>query len=259
MVQSLLTERNAGALGGLLSPVENEIEALALSRAAGDRMTKAANDKRKPDDDVAGAEGAEEQVKLGDTVKRLREQAGWSIQRLAREAAVSSATIFKIEKDRMVPSVTVLLKLAKALKQPIATLLENQAPRERAGYAVSRKDDRQEFRFAELPLVIQRTVGGWADRQLEAGFYIVDQGGTPTRAPLSHPGEKLYFILDGRVRFEVDGEHVLLEPGDVLHLKATVPHRWENAAEGPSRMFFVVTPVPSFAKQKAPAFDGPTA
>jgi transcriptional regulator with XRE-family HTH domain len=195
----------------------------------------------------------EETVKLGDTVKRLREEAGWSIQRLAREAGVSSATIFKIEKDRMVPSVTVLLKLARALKQPIAALLENQAPRARSGYAVSKKNDRQEFRFAELPLVIQRTVGGWADRQLEAGFYVVDQGGSPTRAPLSHPGEKLYFMLEGRVRFEVDGEYVLLEQGDVLHLKATIPHRWENAAEGPSRMFFVVTPVPAFAKQTGQA------
>ena len=191
-----------------------------------------------------------ESVKLGDTVKRLREETGWSIQRLAREAGVSSATIFKIEKDRMVPSVTVLLKLARALKQPIAALIENQTPRERTGYAVSKAGDRQEFRFAELPLVIQRTVGQWEHRQLEAGFYIVDQGGSPTRAPLSHPGEKLYFMIEGRVRFEVDGEFVLLEPGDVLHLKATIPHRWENAAEGPSKLFFVVTPVPAFAKQK---------
>jgi transcriptional regulator with XRE-family HTH domain len=187
-------------------------------------------------------------VRLGDTVKRLREEAGWSIQRLAREAGVSSATIFKIEKDRMVPSVTVLLKLARALKQPIASLLENPAPKERTGYAVFKKGDHQEFRFAELPLTIQRTVGQWKDRQLEAGFYVVDEGGTPARAPLSHPGEKLYFVLQGRVRFEVDGEYTLLEPGDVLHLKATIPHRWENAAEGPSRMFFVVTPVPAFAR-----------
>ncbi|HEY4220244.1 MAG TPA: cupin domain-containing protein [Myxococcota bacterium] len=203
----------------------------------------------------AGDEAGAPDVKLGETVKRLREEGGWSIQRLAREAGVSSATIFKIEKDRMVPSVTVLLKLARALKQPIASLLENQAPKARTGYAVSRKDDRQEFRFAELPLVIERTVGGWGDRQLEAGFYIVDQGGSPTRAPLSHPGEKLYFMIDGRVRFEVDGEFILLEAGDVLHIKATLPHRWENAADGPSRMFFVVTPVPAFAKQK----DAPSA
>ena len=189
-------------------------------------------------------------VKLGETVKRLRQQAGWSLQRLAREAAVSSATVFKIEKDKMVPSVTVLLKLAKALKQPIASLLESQAPKERAGYAVSRGNDREEFRFAELPLVIERTVGGWSDRQLEAGFYVVDEGGTPARTPMSHVGEKLYFVIEGRVRFEIEDDHVLLEPGDVVHLKATIPHRWENAADGPSRMFFVVTPVPSFAKQR---------
>jgi transcriptional regulator with XRE-family HTH domain len=194
---------------------------------------------------------AEASAKLGDTVKRLREETGWSIQRLAREAGVSSATIFKIEKDRMVPSVTVLLKMARALKQPIAALLEHQAPKARAGYAVSKKSERQEFRFAELPLVIQRTVGGWDDRQIEAGIYVVEQGGTPARTSLSHPGEKLYYVIDGRVRFEVDGEFILLEAGDVLHLKATIPHRWENAADGESRIFFCVTPVPAFARQKA--------
>jgi transcriptional regulator with XRE-family HTH domain len=203
---------------------------------------------RPMDDDDKGA------VRLGETVKRLREEAGLSIQKLAREAGVSSATIFKIEKDRMAPSVTVLLKLAKALKQPIASLLEDQAPKERSGYAVFKKQDRQDFRFAELPLTIERTVGPWHDRQLEAGFYVVDKGGSPARAPLSHPGEKLYFVLEGRVRFEVDGNHVLLGPGEVLHLKATLPHRWENAAEGPSRIFYVVTPVPTFAKpREAPA------
>lgn len=215
------------------------------------------------DDDCAERElvmkdGETGDVRLGETVKRLREEAGWSIQRLAREAGVSSATVFKIEKDRMVPSVTVLLKVAKALKQPISTMLEDHGPRQKSGYAVFKKADRQDFRFAELPLSIERTVGPWADRQLEAGFYVVDEGGTPARAPLSHPGEKLYFVLEGRVRFDIDGEHVVLEPGEVLHLKATIPHRWENAAEGPSRIFYVVTPVPAFAKQRPPT-ETPTA
>lgn len=217
---------------------------------------KRASRPAEPQDGAADADETEDdRVKLGDTVKRLREEAGWSIQRLAREASVSSATIFEIEKDRMVPSVTVLLKLARALKQPVASLLEGQTLPERVGYAVFKRGEAQEFRFAELPLAIQRTVGGWASRQLEAGFYVVDEGGTPTRSPLSHPGEKLYYVVEGRVRFEVNGEHILCQVGDVLHLKATVPHRWENAADGPSRMFFVVTPVPAFARDK----DGPPA
>jgi transcriptional regulator with XRE-family HTH domain len=238
MVQAALTGVNG---------VENVLA--AFSEGAATAAEADAQGEPMKNDDVPEAAS----VKLGETVKRLREEAGWSIQRLAREAAVSSATIFKIEKDRMVPSVTVLLKLARALKQPIASLLEGQAPRERQGYSVFKKGEAQEIRFAELPLVIQRTVGGWGDRQLEAGFYVVDQGGTPARSPMSHAGEKLYFVIEGRVRFEVDGEHILCEPGDVLHLKATLPHRWENAAEGPSRMFFVVTPVPSFVRQKEAA------
>lgn len=187
-------------------------------------------------------------LKLGPVIRRLREEQGWSLQKLAREAAVSSATIFKIEKDRMVPSVTVLLKLARALKQPIQNLLAHQQTKQRDDWAVFKADERPEFRFAELPLVIQRTVAPMGNRKLEAGVYVVDPGGSPTRTPLSAPGEKLYHVLEGRIRFELNGEYVLLEQGDTLHLDATVPHRWENAAEGQSRIFFVVTPPPSFAR-----------
>lgn len=199
-------------------------------------------------DAPAPAEAADGDLKLGPVIKRLREEQGWSLQRLAREAGVSSATIFKIEKDRMVPSVTVLLKLAKALKQPIQNLLAHQAPKRRDDWGLFKKDERPEFRFAELPLVIQRTVAPIPGRKIEAGVYVVDPGGSPTRSPLSAVGEKLYHVLEGRVRFELDGEFVLLEEGDTLHLDAKVPHRWENAAEGISRIFFVVTPPPAFAR-----------
>jgi transcriptional regulator with XRE-family HTH domain len=203
-----------------------------------------------PIDAVAATDevGDVSDLKLGPVIRRLREEQSWSLQRLAREAGVSSATIFKIEKDRMVPSVTVLLKLARALKQPIQNLLAHQQTKQRDEWAVFKADERPEFRFAELPLVIQRTVAPMANRKLEAGVYVVDPGGSPTRTPLSAPGEKIYHVLEGRVRFELNGEYVLLEQGDTLHLDATVPHRWENAAEGQSRIFFVVTPPPSFAR-----------
>jgi transcriptional regulator with XRE-family HTH domain len=194
--------------------------------------------------EVAGekTESADE-LQLGPRLRALRESRDWSIQRLAREAGVSPATIFKIEKDRMVPSITVLLKLSRALDYPVAEILdEKQAAPQRRDFAVFRRKDRPRFRFTEFPVTIERLVGGLSDRQLEAGIYVVDKGGTSLRDSLTHPGEKIYFVVSGKVKVDLDGQTHVLEEGDAVHLKGSVPHRWENAADGPSRMMFVMTP-----------------
>lgn len=188
---------------------------------------------------------ADEPLAVGETIRRIREQGGWSIQRLARESRVSAAAIYKVEKGKMVPSVTVLLKIAKALNSSVADLLGEERP---VRLQVLRAGERQEFRFAELPVALQRLSGALHDRQLEAGVYVVERGAVATPEALTHPGEELYLVLEGRIRFEVDGQNQLLEAGDALHLKGSVPHRWENAAEGTSRLLFVLTP-PTFRRR----------
>ncbi len=178
---------------------------------------------------------------LGASVRRLRQRNGWSLHRMAQEAGVSAAAVYKIEKGRMVPSVTVLMKIARALKHSIADLL---APPEAIDMALIRAADRTEFRFAEFPVALQRLSGKLPDRKLEAGIYVIEPGVAATREPLTHGGEEIYLVLEGAIRFEVDGQPHLLNTGDALHLKGHLPHRWENAAPKPSRMLFVLTPPP---------------
>jgi transcriptional regulator with XRE-family HTH domain len=178
---------------------------------------------------------------LGASIRRLRQRNGWSLQRLARESGVSPAAIYKVEKNRMVPSVTVLLKIARALRRSIADLL---APQELTEAALFTSKNRPEFRFAEFPVALQRISGKLPDRQLEAGIYVVDPGVASTRDGLTHPGEEVYFVLEGQVQFEVDGETHVLSQGDSLHLKGRIPHRWENASNKVARLLFVLTPPP---------------
>lgn len=181
------------------------------------------------------------QLRLGASIRRLRQRNGWSLQRLAREAGISPAAVYKIEKNRMVPSVTVLLKVAKALRHSIDELL---APRDSAELAVTRAASRAEFRFAEFPVALQRLSGKLPDRSLEAGIYLVEPGVACSRDPLTHPGEEVYFVLQGEIRFEVDGQTMLLGEGDALHIKGHLPHRWENAGKTAGRVLFVLTPPP---------------
>jgi transcriptional regulator with XRE-family HTH domain len=181
-------------------------------------------------------------ARVGEAVRRLRDRAGWSIHRLARDAGVSSATVFKIEKGRMAPSVTVLLKIARALKQPLGDLV-GDAP-EPGGRRFLHVSEPTAIRFADLPIALERLVGPLPDRQLEAGLYVVEAGAASTPEPLRHAGEEIYFVVEGKFRFEIDGESAVLQAGHALHLKGEAPHRWQNVGRARGRLLFVLTPPP---------------
>jgi len=56
---------------------------------------------------------------IGDKIKLCRKEAGYTLNQLARTAGVSPAAIHKIEKKEMIPSITVLMKIARALNKGI--------------------------------------------------------------------------------------------------------------------------------------------
>ncbi len=57
------------------------------------------------------------------TLRRIREQKGYSIMRLAKKADVHWTTVWKAETGRRDPTVATLKKLAKALRLKVADLL----------------------------------------------------------------------------------------------------------------------------------------
>src|SRR4051794_31555351 len=65
---------------------------------------------------------------IGPKVRDLRQQAGLSLQQLARRADVSAASVHKVERGDMVPTITTLLKLADALERPIGHFVDDRVP-----------------------------------------------------------------------------------------------------------------------------------
>jgi transcriptional regulator with XRE-family HTH domain len=63
--------------------------------------------------------------KIGNALKRLRKQRGWTQRELARRARLALVTIGQIEADmRKTPTLDTRKKLAKALKVPVTALLD---------------------------------------------------------------------------------------------------------------------------------------
>lgn len=167
---------------------------------------------------------------IGPRLRDLRLQHGLSLQQLAERAGVSAAAIHKIERNGMVPTITTLLKLADAFERPVAYFVDEES--DAAGPVAFIPAADRPVVFSSRPGVeVQAISGAYAQFFLAGSVVTVDPGaggGPSGRAQGQH--EELVMVLEGSLRFEVDGHEYVLGPGDALHLRTDRPHRWDNPA-----------------------------
>ena len=71
-------------------------------------------------------------------------------------------------------------------------------------------------------MVSQKIICG--EREMLAQIYLKRGALVPMH---SHESEQMTYVLQGSLRFLVDGEEVIVREGEVLHIPATVPHQAE--------------------------------
>lgn len=62
--------------------------------------------------------------RLADRLKRLRQEAGWSLETLAKRSGLSRATLSRMENAEVSPSAEALGKLCAAYRMPMSRLIQ---------------------------------------------------------------------------------------------------------------------------------------
>lgn len=81
-------------------------------------------------------------VSLGEKLKTLRREKGWSQDELAYHAQIDGRQVSRYENDRVTPSIEVVIKMAKAYNVSLDYLLLEDAPRRPLEAPVSRLAER---------------------------------------------------------------------------------------------------------------------
>jgi unsaturated pyranuronate lyase len=71
-------------------------------------------------------------------------------------------------------------------------------------------------------MVSRKIVTG--DREMLAQTYLKRGALVPLH---SHPSEQMTYVLQGALRFLVEGEEVIVREGEVIHIPSGVPHQAE--------------------------------
>jgi transcriptional regulator with XRE-family HTH domain len=174
---------------------------------------------------------------IGAKVAGARAERGWSLAQLARRAGLSPATVHKVEKSGMTPTIASLMKIAAALGKSVAYFVDEP---ETPDVMVVRNDERARVLTSKRGLDLRNVSGRYGGFAMAGAEALVEPGADSGPTPMSHPGEELVLVLEGSMVFEVDGHAHDVRAGDSIHFRTLRPHSWRNPSDEPARAMWLV-------------------
>jgi len=181
-------------------------------------------------------------IDIGKKVKELRNDAGMSIKDLSAKADVSTGLISQIERNLVVPSVTVLYRIAMSLGASVGYFF-GEGPAVHSDPVVRQSERKR--------LNIDGTNGSYellssdASKKLEF-IYIVLKGRESSRMDLiSNEGEECGYVIKGHLLVKLGQDEYYLGEGDSMTFDSSIPHRYLNIDDVECISVWAMTP-PSF-------------
>ena len=75
--------------------------------------------------------------------------------------------------------------------------------------------------------------GELIDQQMSAFELVYPVGESMNPEVLTHAGEEMLYLLDGRFEFRIGDKTLVLEPGDCVHFSCEQPHSGKNVGLHP--------------------------
>ncbi|GAB4535942.1 MAG: cupin domain-containing protein [Anaerolineae bacterium] len=177
---------------------------------------------------------------VGQRVKELRLQRNLTLEELAERSGCTPGFLSQIERNKAVPSISMLYAIAEALDTRVSDFFPETIRPAR----VVRHDDRETFHFEGSSITYSLLSAKFPHAALDAFLLrvIPTQEALPTDETRAHQGEEFGYILQGVLRLWYGESFHDLFPGDSVHFRSTAAHRLENPGDQPAVALWLVTP-----------------
>jgi transcriptional regulator with XRE-family HTH domain len=197
----------------------------------------------RPLDALDEARGIESDLaRISQRIREWRKAKGMTLQELAERSGLATSTIQKIETAQMIPSVAVLLKVARGLGRRPAELVHDGVDAPDA--ILSRAGERHPVGVSGK-MWVERLSGDLHGSELETWRVTLHPGVSSGRGSIQYEGEELVVCEAGLVTFVLGEDEHVLGAGDSLHFRASIPHAWRNDGAEVARFTVTGTVPPS--------------
>ncbi len=185
----------------------------------------ASQPKKKPARGSAAGGESSQRIDLGERLKSIRKDRGWTLQVMANHVQLAVSTLSKIENRQMSLTYESLLKVANGLGIDISDLLSD-VPISRVGNRMTvslrsegplmpNRNYRSEYLCNDLP-----------DKRMVPLLTEVTATSMKAFGPFNHhPGEEFVWVASGTVVLRLEGRApVLLHQGDSAYFDSQIGH-----------------------------------
>lgn len=166
-------------------------------------------------------------IEIGEAIKTVREEKGFSLEEVAARTTTSVEYLEKIESGKVFPSLGLIVRFSELFEVSVGEIFRDDADspfcivRRDAGAAISRfaSNDGKTTGYRYKGLGQQKK-----NRQMEPFLVTLLPNEAHKVEPNEHIGEEFIFVLEGRVKVTLLGHTDTLNPGDSIYYDSTLPH-----------------------------------
>ena len=182
-------------------------------------------------------------AKVGERIKKVREEKKLSLADLAEKTGYSSAILSQIENHLLSPSLGTLIQIANALEVPLSKIFGEKRGH---SYSIVRKDERKLIsRFASKEGVnygyTYESLGyDKKNRRMEPFIVTLEPATVKHEKLSSHSGEEFIYVLEGEMEVVLGDLKDTLSAGDSIYYDSTLPHRVACVGDTPAKILAVL-------------------
>jgi mannose-6-phosphate isomerase-like protein (cupin superfamily) len=176
--------------------------------------------------------------KIGPQIRLIRQSKNLTINNVSKKAKCTTATISKVERNQITPSISVLKGIINALGM---TLVEFLSDNDASESVVMRKNKRVKIKFPQPGIKSELLVTNLSQRKMQPLYEIIEPG-AGSEGNYQHEGEEFLIVLKGILTVEVDGVIYELADGDSIYYNCDNPHSFSNQGSVPVEVIWVITP-----------------
>ncbi|OGP63661.1 MAG: hypothetical protein A2170_10475 [Deltaproteobacteria bacterium RBG_13_53_10] len=184
-----------------------------------------------------------EDIRVGEKIKAVREQKGFSLRDVADLTGFSTALLSQMENHLVSPSLGTIIKLAKTLNVRVSEFFGETRGEP---FTIVRRDERKNTsRFASKDGVkygySYESLGiDKKDRHMEPFIVTLEPATVKSVKTSVHEGEEFIFVLEGEMEVILGNHTDLLYPGDSVYYDSTLPHRVQCHQDKVTRILAVL-------------------
>lgn len=174
---------------------------------------------------------------LGPKIRKLRKSKKLNIAQLANMTELSTGLISQVERDKVVPSINAMIKIANALDVTMGYFFDEETDLS----TITRKNERRTIITNNESRVYELLIPT-VNKKIEYILITLNGCKDGSEQPITHEGEECGYVIKGSMVVTIDGVRHVLHEGDSIYFDSSKPHLYESYDDKESISIWAMTP-----------------